>query len=545
MMTFSRPLSVFFVLSLILLIGTACTGGSEETPTVTPPIVAEITEAPAATALPADTATPADSPATETPAATVTESGPDAQPDLIVDWVEISLVGATCISPDQALSWVTNVSISNIGTAAAGPFQLAVDNAAQGVAGLAAGEGTVVTFENQSGNPEVIVDPAGEVSESDEANNRFDQVIPQPTPLPDCTPIPTIETEPVASISTEFVLNGLSRPVFLTHAFDDRLFVVQQPGQIVIIENGAIANFPFLDISDRVNDQGNEQGLLGLAFHPDYQTNGRFFVNYTDFSGATVISEFQVTADPAVADPTSERQILTVAQPYRNHNGGGVVFGPEGYLYIGMGDGGSQNDPENHAQNLQSLLGKILRIDIDQGEPYGIPADNPFVGNDAARNEIWSLGWRNPWRFSFDPLNGDMFIGDVGQNVWEEISYQPAGVGGLNYGWRIFEGSSCYLDDCSTPDLIPPIGEYNHSGGNCSITGGFIYRGAQQPALYGNYIFSDFCSGQLWRLYQHTNGTWNQAIVGRIDTQVSSFGVDRAGEIYVMGLGGDLYRVVQ
>ena len=339
---------------------------------------------------------------------------------------------------------------------------------------------------------------------------------------------------------------GFIRPLFVTHAEDDRLFVVEQQGTIrIVTADGSVGSVPFLDITDRTNSSANEQGLLGLAFHPNYGANGRFFVNYTHADGGTVISEFSVTAELDIADPASERQIIKIAQPYRNHNGGMVAFGPDGYLYIGMGDGGSQNDPENRAQNLDSLLGKILRIDVDNGEPYAIPADNPFVNDPAARNEIWSVGWRNPWRFSFDSATGDMYIADVGQNEIEEISLNPAGVGGLNFGWRIFEGNNCYLDDCSTPNLEPAIAQYDHSGGHCSVTGGYMHRGAENAALYGNYFYADYCSSQVWRLFPNGDGSYNVTELDQLGFLVSSFGTDAAGEIYVVSQnGGEIYKII-
>jgi len=236
---------------------------------------------------------------------------------------------------------------------------------------------------------------------------------------------------------------------------------------------------------------------------------------------------------------------MKIGQPYPNHNGGQILFGPDGYLYIGMGDGGSQDDPQNLAQDRSSLLGAILRIDVDNGDPYGIPQDNPYVADESGRNEIWSIGWRNPWRISFDRATGDMFIADVGQNVWEEISFEAADSGGgQNYGWRIFEADVCYLDDCSTPNLVPPIAQYNHDGRHCSVTGGYIYRGESYPELYGNYFFADYCSGVMWRLFPNGSGSWDMAEVGRADFLVSSFGEDANGELYVVNQrGGAIYQL--
>ncbi|MCA9981605.1 MAG: PQQ-dependent sugar dehydrogenase, partial [Anaerolineales bacterium] len=330
-------------------------------------------------------------------------------------------------------------------------------------------------------------------------------------------------------------------------AGDERLFITQQHGVINIIQNGQVLPDPFLYIEQRVNSDGYEQGLLGLAFHPDYVNNGRFFVNYTRGDGATVIAEFAVDpANPNRALPESERVLLTIAQPYRNHNGGQLKFGPDGYLYIGTGDGGSADDPPNNGQRTDTLLGKMLRIDVnnDNGDPYAIPADNPFVADSAVRDEIWATGLRNPWRFSFDRETGDLYIADVGQNMWEEINFQPAAsTGGENYGWRIFEASHCYLDDCSTPGLTPPIFEYNHEGGHCSVTGGYVYRGEAHPDLYGNYFLADYCSGQLWRMVQTENG-WNTAVINNVGFLVSSFGEDASGELYIIDQGaGAVYRL--
>ena len=269
-----------------------------------------------------------------------------------------------------------------------------------------------------------------------------------PTNTPE--PISVPETA-VTNISlTPLITTGLIRPVYLTHAGDDRLFVVEQRGLIRIIANGELIDQPFLNIEERVGDESNEQGLLSVAFDPEYDVNGRFFVNYTNNNGDTVISRFQVSSDPQTADPQSETILLTIPQPFRNHNGGQVKFGPDDYLYIGMGDGGSQGDPQNNSQNPNSLLGSILRLDVNQN-PYGIPASNPYLSNKTARAETWAIGFRNPWRFSFDRLTGDLFIADVGQNTWEEISHQPASsLGGQNYGWNIIEGNHCYLQ-CQLP----------------------------------------------------------------------------------------------
>lgn len=376
-----------------------------------------------------------------------------------------------------------------------------------------------------------------------------------------------------AQLSLEPVVgSGLSLPVFLTHAPEDasRLFVVQQGGQIRVIENGALLTAPFLDITSRVLS-GGERGLLGLAFHPDYAANGYFYVNYTrQTDGATVIARFTVTSDANIADADSEAILLTIAQPASNHNGGMIAFSPnDAYLYIGMGDGGSGNDPfgtTGNGQNPAALLGKMLRIDVDlrpgntpgPGGNYAIPADNPFVGVSGTREEIWSLGLRNPWRWSFDRVTGDLYIADVGQNAREEVNYAPGtSDGGENYGWRIFEGDRCNTPtatqtDCDAlaPFATAPVHTYVNPDDGRAVTGGYVYRGNGIPGMRGRYLFSDSSSSRFWSFkiiggiavdpLEHTSELVTSATpVG----SVVSFGEDLAGELYVVDRSGRIYRL--
>ncbi len=366
----------------------------------------------------------------------------------------------------------------------------------------------------------------------------------EPTPIPS-NPVSTIKLEP-------FLPDGMEKVTTLTHAFDGRLFALEQVGRVRIIEDGQLLDQPFLDITDRVGSVSSEQGLLGLAFHPDYATEGapmegQFFVNYTDYSGDSHISRFSVMeGDPYRANPASEVNYLTQEQPYPNHNGGSLAFGPDGYLYAGLGDGGSANDPLRAGQDLSTLLGKVLRLDVDSAvDAYAIPPDNPFVDTPEARPEIWAFGLRNPWRFSFDRLTGDFFIADVGQNLWEEINFQPAeSPGGENYGWRIMEGNHCFeADTCDQTGLIRPIFDYDHSQG-CSVTGGYVYRGQAHPELWGNYFVSDYCSGIIWRLFPQENG-WLADPILDSDLIISTFGEDANGELYAVNYwSGAIYRVV-
>jgi glucose/arabinose dehydrogenase len=343
------------------------------------------------------------------------------------------------------------------------------------------------------------------------------------------------------------VTSGLSSPVYLTAPIGDtaRLFVVEQGGQIRIVQHGQLLPTAFLDIHTRLVS-GGEQGLLSVAFHPNYATNGFFYVNYTDLMGHTRVERYTVSvADSNLADTASHKLILFIPQPYTNHNGGLVMFGPDGMLYIGMGDGGAAGDPENRAQNSDSLLGKLLRIDVDGGDPYVSPPNNPYVGR-AGRDEIWAIGLRNPWRFAFDRVAGLLYIADVGQDLWEEVDVAPAGQAALNYGWPIMEGLHCFRPNpCSTTGLVQPAVEYGHANNGCSITGGFVYRGTRAPSLVGQYFYSDYCSGWL-RSFSYANG----AVTGQTSWSLNvslgnvlSFGEDSAGELYVLSGGGSVYRI--
>ena len=327
-----------------------------------------------------------------------------------------------------------------------------------------------------------------------------------------------------------------------------RLFVVAQDGRIWVVDaDGTVHRDPMVDLRDRLTS-GGEQGLLGLALHPGFPSDPRVYVNYTNKDGDTVIASLTLDPDDANRlDPASERRILFVDQPFANHNGGHLLFGPDGYLYAFFGDGGSGGDPQNNGQNRDALLGKILRLDIDHPSgdlAYAAPAGNPFVGG-AGRDEIWLMGLRNPWRNSFDRATGDLWIGDVGQSAWEEIDVARAGVGGLNLGWNRMEGNHCYPPgaDCSTDGLTPPVTEYGHDLG-CTVVGGYVYRGTKDPALAGAYLFADYCTGRIFAIDPSTDAFREPVEVGDGGDNISSFGEDGAGELYVTHLNGDVSRVV-
>ncbi len=381
---------------------------------------------------------------------------------------------------------------------------------------------------------------------------------PGPTPARSAgaTARPTASPEPATgwdprhvAVTFTAVATVPGRPLAIANAGDgsDRLFVAEQGGKVYAVSGGTVAATPFLDLSGAVSG-GAEQGLLGLAFHPGFPTDNRVFVDYTDRAGNTVVSSFRVDPTaPATVEAGSEVAILNVTQPYANHNGGGIAFGPDGDLYVALGDGGSGGDPQNNGQSLSTLLGKILRIDVDHaagGRPYAIPASNPFASTAGARGEIWLYGLRNPFRFSFDRATGDLWIGDVGQNAWEEVDVARAGVGGLNLGWRIMEGDHCYdpATGCSTAGLTLPVTEYPHTDG-CAIIGGDVYRGSASPALRGGYLFIDECSGFTGGLDPAASGAQPLVKVASGPTGVAGFGESESGELYAADLDGHVYRV--
>jgi glucose/arabinose dehydrogenase len=339
------------------------------------------------------------------------------------------------------------------------------------------------------------------------------------------------------------IATGLEMPVAITNARDGRLFITQQRGIVSIYDGTALLPTPFLDIQSKVLCCG-ERGLLSIAFHPNYRQNGFFFVYYIDLNADIVVARYKVSDDPNRADPDSETILLTINhRTYANHNGGQLVFGPDGFLYAGTGDGGSGGDPFGNGQNTNALLGKILRLDVDHGSPYGIPASNPFVGQSGKREEIWAYGMRNPWRFSFDRATGDLLIADVGQGSWEEIDFQPAASsGGTNYGWNIMEGTHCYnASTCNQNGLTLPILEYGHVNGACSVTGGYRYRGERYPRFQGTYIYGDYCNGMIWGATQ--GNPWTSSLLADASFNISSFGEDAAGELYVTDYAGRILRI--
>ena len=342
-----------------------------------------------------------------------------------------------------------------------------------------------------------------------------------------------------------FVTSGLSSPVFLAQPLNDgRIFVVEQAGRIRVVRAGVLQATPFLDISTRVVS-GGERGLLSVAFHPQYATNRFFYVYFTGANGEIRIERFTATANAEVADPTTSRLIISVAHPVTNHNGGLVAFGPDGMLWTALGDGGGGGDPDRNGQNFNALLGSMLRLDVNGGDPYAVPANNPFVGQAGRRGEIWAKGLRNAWRFAFDAPTGLLYIADVGQNAREEVNADAYSTGGANYGWNIMEGLICYnATTCNQTGLVLPVLDYPHGTGDCSVTGGYVYRGSAIEGLQGHYLYSDYCSGWL-KSFRYSAGVavdrkdWGITRVGT----VPSFGVDIAGEVYMIG-GSGIYRIV-
>lgn len=349
----------------------------------------------------------------------------------------------------------------------------------------------------------------------------------------------------------EPVADGFQAPLYVAEVpgSPGRLVVVEQAGTLRLVEAGAVRAAPFLDLTDRVGSGSSEQGLLGLAFHPGFAGNGVAIVGYTDPAGDSVVSRLRMLADGSGLDPGSEEVLLQIAQPFPNHNGGHLVYGPDGYLYLGFGDGGLAGDPNLNGQNKGTLLGDILRLDVGESGPYAIPPDNPYAdggGPAGERPEVWASGLRNPWRFHFDRATGDLWIADVGQNLYEEVNVQPAGVGGLNYGWNLYEGSHHFPSLAPVAAPVPgftfPVAEYDHADGRCSVTGGPVYRGAALPGLHGATLYADYCSGTLWRL---DGAEAEPAVLLEAGFPVSSFGEDAAGEVYVLDYAaGRLMKLV-
>lgn len=373
-------------------------------------------------------------------------------------------------------------------------------------------------------------------------------MVPPPPP-----PAPPPPPPPAGAPALSLVASGLSTPLLVTAPpGDSRLFIVEKNGRVRIVAGGTLLPTPFLDLRARVSS-GSEQGLLGLAFHPDFATNRLLFVDYTDLQGTTRVVAFRAFAtNPNLVDLATEREGLAVPQPFSNHNGGHLLFGPDGMLYVGMGDGGSGGDPQGNGQNTGTLLGSLLRFQVNTNDgSLSVPADNPFVGQAGARPELWAIGLRNPWRFAFDPANGDLYIGDVGQNAREEVDVATSASGrgrGLNFGWNIMEGAACFSPstNCAMTGLTLPVLDYTHSDG-CSITGGVVYRGSAVPALTGHYLYADFCAGWV-RSFRFIGGAVQSPTswptLAPSGGGVTSFGVDAAGEVYLTTSGGSVFRIV-
>jgi glucose/arabinose dehydrogenase len=347
-------------------------------------------------------------------------------------------------------------------------------------------------------------------------------------------------------LAVEQVASGLDQPVYLTApASDPRLFIVEQPGRIRVVENGRVLDKPFLNIVKKVRS-GGEQGLLSVAFHPQYRSNGFLFVNYTDKKGDSRIERYTVSTDRNVADPQSAKVILSIDQRYENHQGGLNLFGPDGMLYIGMGDGGGKRDPHGNGQNRNVLLGKLLRLNVDRGDPYIVPTANPYVKG-GGRGEIWAIGLRNPWRFAFDRFSGLLYIADVGQDRYEEINVVPMPIADVNYGWKTMEGPSCFMSSgCDQTGLQRPALSYSHENSACSVIGGFVYRGQKIPEIKGQYFYSDYCNSWL-RSFGFADGKvtdQHEWPVGKLGSVVS-FGEDSQGELYICTSSGRVYRIIK
>jgi glucose/arabinose dehydrogenase len=413
--------------------------------------------------------------------------------------------------------------------------------------GLALALGLVLALSACSGIPAPVLPTASLLPMTTLATPEFTPTSSAPSETP--TPLP--EARPTVSLFRsgfpdpagyrwQPVVSGLPAAVDVQNAGDGsgRLFVVEKAGRIRIVQDGTPLPDPFLAIPGRVGSSSTEQGLLGLAFHPDFARNGFFYVNYTDVSGNTVIARYQVSADdPNRADPGSEKILLRADQPFANHNGGCLAFGPDGYLYIGLGDGGSGGDPYGNAQNTGVLLGKMLRIDVDNGDPYAIPPDNPFAAG-GGRPEIWAVGLRNPWRFSFDRLTGDLYIADVGQDRWEEVDHVLSGPQALlNLGWNALEATHPYQGSLPAGSLTGPVAEYSHSNNRCSVTGGYVYRGTGLPEWQGVYLFADYCTGEVFGMIRTAEDSWTTQVLFSTGVKVTTFGQDEAGELYLVDYG--------
>ncbi len=399
-------------------------------------------------------------------------------------------------------------------------------------------------------SPAPSVSPALASASASDSPAPTDQIAATPPPTPSPTAAPIFDPEAV-SVTLEPVATVAGGPLAFAAPDDGsgRLFVGAKDGRIWILNGETVVAHPLLDLRHLVST-GGEQGLLGIAVHPAFPADPRVFVNYTDLDGDTVIASYRISAtDPDRLDPDTETSIIAVDQPFRNHNGGALAFGPEGMLYLSLGDGGSGGDPLGNGQRLDTLLGKVLRLDVGASvngpAPYTIPPDNPFVGQSGARPEIWLTGLRNPWRIAFDRATGDLWIGDVGQGDWEEIDVARAGARGLNFGWNVMEGAHCFAParGCSTAGLTLPVTEYGHDLG-CTIIGGAVYRGSRQPLLRGGYVFADYCSGRLWAIAATGDGPVEPVRVGTVGAGIAAFGEDADGELFAANLDGTISRLI-